>query len=217
MRQNNTTKGKNTMKFLHFTTDLIKLIMSAQATAEQINVYQKQTSAWYMSEEGKAIYQKAITPTAKMRFFQSYLNAIKAKGTDREIVALAAYVITCGVEGTSLPFASFPEILDPKKNPVVKVISEKDFNDSKRVECGIEMLNALLGGSPSDVAEWYNPKKRPYENLETCSNNQSLSDMYKLQRYIIGTFCCLEDKSLAPYVYDIVASSKFEDSDNDDN
>ena len=194
---------------------LVKLIMSAPATVEQINSYAKKTSAWYMSEEGKAAYQEATTPTAKMRFFQSYLREISK--ADKKIDALMAYVITYYVDGTSLPFASFPDILDPKKNPLIKIIREKEFSYDKRAECGIEILNALLGGSPSDVAAWYNPSKRSYKRLEVCSNNQNPSDMYKLQRCIIGTFDCLDAKKMAPYVYDIVSSSKFEDGDNDKN
>lgn len=208
------------MKFLHSPMTLIKLIMSSPATVSQINSYQKQTSVWYMSEEGKAAYQKAITSTAKVKFYQSYLNAIKKDGTDREIVALAAYVITCGIDETSLPFATFPDILDSKKNPVVRILSEKAFPVDKRVECGIEILNALSGGSASEVAEWYDPEKRRYESLEVCSDTTNPSEMYKLQRYIISAFCCLEDKSSAPYVYDIVSSARIkrnEDNNDGDN
>ena len=197
---------------------LVKLIKSASSTAAQIDEYKKKTSsAWYNSEEGKVAYQNATTPTAKIQFFQSYLNAIKKEGTDREIIALAAYVITCGIDGTALPFATFPDILDPKKNPIVRMLGEKSFPIDKRVECGIEMLNALLGDSDSEVAEWYDPKKRAYKKLEVCSDGHKPSDMYKLQRYIIGAFCCVEDKLSAPYVYDILSSSKIECDENNDN
>ena len=200
------------MKFLHSPIVLLKLIMSAPATVSQIDAYQIRGSAWYMSEEGKAAYQKATTTTAKMRFFQSYLNEIKAVGTERTITALTAYVITCCVDGTALPFSSFPDILDPTKNPLVKIIKEKGFSYNKRAECGVEMLNALLGGKRSEVSEWYYPQNRPYERLEVCSNNQRPSDMYKLQRCIIGAFNCLEGQTMSPYLYDIVSSSKLENN-----
>ena len=205
------------MKFFQSPIQLVKLIVSAPTIVSQIKNYQKQTSAWYMSEEGKAAYQKATTFTAKMRFFQTYLNTIKKEETDRNISALTAYVIICGVEGTSLPFASFPDILDPTKNPLVKIFGEKEFSYDNRAECGVEMLNALLGGSSSSPLKWYNPEKRPYERLAVCSNNQSPSDMYKLQRCIIGAFDCLRGQTMSPYVYDIISSSKFENNDNDDN
>jgi hypothetical protein len=206
--------GKKT-KFICSPIKLVKLIMSASSTAEQIHEYEiKKSPAWYMSEEGRIFYQKATTPNAKMQFFRSYLNTIKNNKTGDKIVDLAAYVLTCGVDGTSLPFATYPDILDPKKNPIVKIVREKAFPNESRVECGIEMLNTLLGDASSDIADWYNPKKRAYERLEVCSDSHNPSDMYKLQCYIIGAFCCVEGKMQAPYVYDIVSSAKTECDDN---
>ena len=143
-----------------------------------------------------------------------WCRTVKKEKTDKNITALTAYVMTCGVEGSSLPFASFPDILDPTKNPLVKIIGEKEFSYDKRAECGVKMLNALLGGASSDISMWYDPEKRPYGRLAVGSNNQSSSDMYKLQRCIIGAFDCLDDKTMAPYVYDIVSSAKIENNDN---
>lgn len=190
---------------------LVKLIMSSSSTAEQIHEYEvKENSAWYMGEEGKALYQKATTLNAKMQFFRSYLNTIKSKQTGHKIVDLTAFVITCGIEGTSLPFAAFPDIIDPMKNPIVKKFVEKDHPDDKCEDCGLEMLNALMGSSHPNLADWYDPQKRAYKRLEICSNNHSQSDMYKLQRYIIGAFCYSDGKFKTPYVYDIVSSSNLE-------
>ena len=153
------------------------------------------SSKWYLSKEGEKAYENAKTPAQKTLFFFNYLSRLYEEGTyfskemdsykrkTYDLINKVAFVLANFVADTSLPFSKYPDILDPKTNCFSNIytinLSARNGNNY-----GIEILTELTKQKKSDL---YDANKRPFKHLE-FSEEDKLSDMYKLQRAVIGIF-----------------------------
>lgn len=192
---------------------LIDIISGNSLLEERLNRYD---ADWFFTKAGKKAYKQASTPAKKVLYFYDYLTAVykaeEAKKTSyrtyqdddqlsKKHYQLAYILATC-IDSSSLEFAGYPNILDPEKNPLIKCVK----NDKTSTDY---LLAALNSDDTVNAEMYYKIEEKPYTHLTYIDKNGDMSDMYKLQRYIIAM------GGISPYRYDIIKSST-SDSDDDE-
>lgn len=161
---------------------------------------EQRTAKWYLSADGEKAYGEADSDPKKLIFFYTYLRAIirdkkeifNKKGMD-ELYKIA-FILTKAVAGTSLPFANYPDILQARKNPLVRYI---DDNLTFKT-----LMAILCDEDAGDQGQTYEAEDRAYLNLTYCEGE--CTDIYKLERYLIWAFC--SEPFAGPYSHDIIQS-----------
>lgn len=196
---------------------------------------------WYFSQEGTDAYKNLSSLGQKIHFFFEYLWTVAKSPDCQEYLYRIAFVMANSMVDSSLEFGGYPNILDEDKNPLVHYIKNEklvyDKNKYWGTYCGT-FLCVLHNGTDEQVAR-YVYKDRPFERLTYCKDNESFTDMYKIERDIIAAFSLgnntLIDKhdeddeedednkekvkeklSFVPYLYSILPDSDDESVDDTD-
>jgi len=166
---------------------------------------------WYFSAEGEAAYKSASTQGKKVLYFFDYLCILAGdtcNAEEQKNLYRMAHIMANSMDGSKLDFGGYPNILQAEKNPFIKLVefikfTEKGFSLNKYdrykdAKNAIKLLSALHGVSEDVYAE-----NKAFTRLATCSADGSVTDIYKLERDIIGTYCCDKEKNELPaYLYE---------------
>ena len=195
------------MKILFSPLKLIELLKNCDSISREIKA-QNEGTKWYFSKEGRDRYELVECPSQKTEYFYDYMLTYQNPDTrrwektpGREVVAAKiAYIMANSMDCSSLEFAGYPNILDPKKNPLVDYFIHKDFRYINLNICGVELLEALHRKiSGNYCLDWQNP----YKSISFCDADGSVSDIYKIERDIIAAFCIDPSVKFAkPYSFD---------------
>lgn len=156
------------MKIVDFFKDVIELLKKGPS------VFGAVSSEWFFSEDGKKAYDEAKTLSQKTMFFFDYLSALDR--SSKEIETMLAYILASAVDGSSLEFAKYPDILNPEKNPLIPKKGERFY-------------------SPLDMLESLHKKyeDKPIKDIDInqvysmCwGGSAEISDVYRLERFILA-------------------------------
>ncbi len=168
--------------------------------------YEIKPTAWYLSAEGKKAYESTKTKAERIEYFRAYITAFaceqsedikkllegtrarlpqEQKNFERNSFAIA-YVMANSVDGASLKYGKYPEILSADENPLLKCIknfptimcnaTEKEYGT---ISC--YFLEAMRGMSPSVlINEPYGYKALREPNLRDAA--------YKVERDLLAVF-----------------------------
>ncbi len=196
------------MGFFYSPMKLIGLVKDSASIASKLN--ERLDSDWFFSKEGEKAYKNAKTPAQKTMFYFNYLLALtKNVQANRDVLYRTAYVLQHSVDGSSLEYSEYPSILDSTKNPIINAVKTKNLN----ISCtggdysvyGILFLSAIH--RELDVEKFLKSEHKPYTRLTYCEKDSTASDMYKLERDIIGAFCNdFKGQYMPPYTYSITDS-----------
>lgn len=201
------------MGFFYSPMKLVALLKSSSAIANATKI---NGATWYMSAAGKDAYQKATTPAQKTMFFFEYLTAISSDAKNREVLHKIAYVIAYAVEGSSLAYGSFPDILDPDKNPLVGYVKTHKLTATDHTVYGLTLLAALHG--EKEANRYLKEEYKPYARLTYCEADGKVGDLYRVERAIISAFCTgFKGQYMPPYMYEIVESANAENEEGSKN
>lgn len=154
------------MKFFYSPKTLIDLYKNRQKIAEEMSEHQP---GWYLSKAGEQAYRSAKTFAQKTNYFYEYLRAISQASVRSERLYKVAFVMAA-IDGCSLPYATYPECLSQENNPLVKHVVEK-WDEIRVKTYGLYLLKRV---SPS--------------GLSFVGEDGEISDMYRLERYIMAAF-----------------------------
>ncbi len=167
---------------------------------------------WYFTQEGEQAYNNAKTKADKVLYFFDYLNAVAGSRGNRDTLYRAAYVMANSMDSSSLDFSGYPNILKTDKNPLVRTAALKPCEPAV---FGLMSLSILHGSD--NASDYLEAKACPYKFLTYSADDGSMSDLYKIERDIIGAFCLEEDGGyVPPYMYDIIDSEIGPDSDDEE-
>ena len=179
----------------------------------------KYEAPWYFSEAGKAAYQKADTLSKKIEHIYNYLKT-KNRKTEYEDCSdeyhFACLLAYCA-EKLSLPFSSYPDIIDKEKNPLIKLCPSFLSPDVNKILAAIQDIYSGIDagkGSSSDKDNVYKadvsacegleyPHKFPWEDLDFPKDGK-YSEKYVLERLVIGLFANkykIKKINFSPYSY----------------
>ena len=200
---------ETTKEHLHIlkNADLIKQKANVLAQKNE-KAKQKNHINWYFSDEGRASFAAAKTLSQKTRYFFDFVMAITLKGhysafysafpTASEMegykkVSFAiALVMAKSIEMPSKPFGDYPEIIDVN-SPLLKIsTSDGSLAKDPQLLCA-HILGALHKKRANKFLE-----PNAYRLLTYCKDGEELSDLYKLEREIIG-ICCPKNSPFFPY------------------
>lgn len=87
---------------------------------------------WYFSQEGVNAYSQQDSLDKRTQFLYSYLNKISSPGFLKSgVLFKIAFFFADGVSESTLPYASYPEIINDSKNPFLKYLIKGDFCSEK--------------------------------------------------------------------------------------
>lgn len=140
---------------------------------------------WFFSEEAKRKLESANTFSEKMDFFTSYLNLMNENINECRKIA---FILTEGVYGKNIPFGTYPEILDPAKNPLIK-----RFDNTISAKYYVEyVINDMHGSKVVDF------NKNVFTNIDTIILGNK--DLDYIQLLLISFKC--ESSPMDMYDYD---------------
>lgn len=198
------------MGFFYSPMKLMELFKEKETVAVQL----KENGAdWFFSPEGEKAYQDARTPAQKTMYFFQYLLTV-CKQDNRDVLYKIAYIMANSMDQSSLAFAGYPDILNANKNPLVWYVKTNDLDLNELPSYGVMLLAALH--DEEDARKFLVEKQKPYSNITYCDADGTVSDMYRIERDIIGVFCAdFPGPYMPPYRYDIIDSSEGdEDEEN---
>ena len=104
----------------------VKLYQVITTTSEMNEKIEKRTSQWYFSKKGEEAYQAAKTVPQKVMYFYNYImdSRTDEDSYNEEFAQSIAYIMALSMDGTSKPYGSWPGIIDPEVNPLVKFALE---------------------------------------------------------------------------------------------
>ena len=184
----------------------IKLLINAGAIAKKMKRYD---SKWFLSKHGAKEYENLNSPAERINFYFDYLNSISNNQNIKDSLYKLAFLMATYVEKTNFEFSKYPQILDPKINPLISCVENFGSNQAANA---LRLLASLKNIDPKLLSNF---KKKPYTYLTFCDNE--LNDSYKLERAIIGLYCTdfSDNYVMPPYLYSIL-SEDIEDEDIDD-
>lgn len=173
-----------------------------------------QTKEWYKSEKGKEEYIKADNIVKKTEYYYNYLLTLSPINDHKQLLKLA-YIMADAVDGSSLDYSSWPDIIDENKNPLLKVVSEGKLLD---VFSAIESDDITLGlkkeinkhrdiivNYPADVLLCAFNSKSPHcikiEELQQPGSESFDQDRFLVEREIIQFFCFKSDDPYETGIY----------------
>ncbi len=136
---------------------------------------------WYFSQEGINAYAQQDTLDKKTFFLYSYLNQVASPGfVNSGVLFKVAFFFADGVSESTLPFASYPEIIDDSKNPFLKYLTKGDFYSEKVLyHVFLSILHGIV--DIADENSWiYNKdslKIGMYETLLIKNDHDFCSDL----------------------------------------
>ena len=180
----------------------MKLIALLKETKTVEKAFRPKTPEWFSSAEGEKAYKAAKTLTEKTEFFLDYFIAVRPDVTESyDVLYRAAYIMASAVDGSSLPYARYPDILDSTLNPIVRFVRLNSLTSKDMTVNGLMLLAEVIGELDTKIL--IDEKYKPHELLTYCSDGK-MTDEYKLEREIIGMFCDASKELFPPYVYDAI-------------
>lgn len=136
----------------------------------------KQDSQWFLSESGSKTYSALKTLEERSVFLYSYLKQIaKADFEEDQLLFRTAFFFADAVTGSTLPYNTYPALIDPEQNPFVAYLKNTDnFPGRQAVYC---IFLAILHGiaDPFQRNNWiYDKDLQDAEAL-----NQKLTELGK--------------------------------------
>ncbi|MBQ9736655.1 MAG: hypothetical protein IJV96_07725 [Clostridia bacterium] len=195
---------------------LIGMLIGYKAYENKIAQGAVKDASWYLSEEGKKVYQSKTSPAERMSFYYDYLKQLakkQSKEVKDTVLQKLAYILWSAVENSSLSYAGYPEILQKECNPIVSLLVRGAFSGAKDFVCGGMLLLELL--KLEKAKELTDSKYTPYRKLTYCEDDGDVTDAYRLERTVISAFCLDEADFPVPFCYDIV-DSNVQDTDDDE-
>lgn len=211
------TKKNIVLRALDSTKECIHILKNANRIAQYATETTKRNDPnWYFSDEGRAAYDAADTPAQKTKYFFDYLMAKKPKnvyeGYAKPVFFKLAVIMACAIDKSSL---EYPKILDYKENVILKSIldaNQEQFKILSDKDSSYFLALALLSGIHGKAEKSYISNKG-YHSLCHDSDENEYSDLYKLERTIIGV-CCSDSDILAPYDFYSLSFTSNEDEDD---
>lgn len=196
------------MKFFYSPMTLIDLYKNRHKIAEELSG--EHPIGWYLSRSGEQAYRNAKTFAQKVNYFYEYLRSLANTSVGMERIYKVAFIMAAVVDGSTLPYATYPDILNQDKNPLVRhTVDERHVTDEK--DYGIGLLAKVFGLKHGYALE--DEKDNPYELLTFVGEDGKVSDVYRLERCIIAAFGLK-----APYGFDeLFEGGTVEDDDDDEN
>ena len=158
---------------------------------------------WYFSHDGRWEYEKLSSIVQKTHFFMNYLVVVAKNSERKDVLYKIAFIMAKSMVNSNLVFSGYPNILDEKKNPLVRYIMSEEVPES----CCEIILGVLHGRSKSEINTYKNANKL-HSLITYCKGNEPLTDIYKIERDIISVFRTNEEKNLfGPYQYRMFLNS----------
>lgn len=110
---------------------------------------------WFISKPGCDAFASLQTLEDRSAFLYSYLRKIaKPDFEEDQLLFRIAFFFADAVMGSTLPYSTYPSLIDPEKNPFVAYLKNADhFPGSKAVYC--VFLSILHGiATPIKQNEW---------------------------------------------------------------
>lgn len=202
------------MGFFISPTKLIDIIRNK----EKINDCELFSSEWFTSTDGHNAYKNADTLFKKVSFYYEYLLSVALDKKNTEALWKIAFIMADSIENSSLEFGRYPDILNPKKNPLVAyTVYEVMANNSAGDDFGAIDASQLLCALHKEKFpnNYIYSCRKPYSRLTNIKSDSMTSDLYKVEREIIWAFCVnTSDKlDIGPFTYSICEK---EDDDSKD-
>ncbi len=92
-----------------------------------MELLQKET-AWFLSEEGVRQYEALTALEERVLFLYSYLRTVSSEDMDREHTLMKmAFLLADGVSRSGAPYAAYPDLIRPEKNPFVAYVKNAKY------------------------------------------------------------------------------------------
>ena len=185
---------------MSFFTSPMKLIQIITQSELINSKTEAKKTEWYRSTSGKSAYNNATTFAEKLEYYYGYLqshNKFK-KHMGRSL----AYIMTVAQDGTDKPYGTWPSILMPESNPLIKYalspfdkpLSASGIMAAKEGISPKEAKQALKSPGMSRalnlIAAFHNnctPEK--FFNPENLTRFEDDEHMYFLEHTIIFAMC----------------------------
>ncbi len=115
----------------------------------------KKDSQWFFSPEGVESYQKLTTLEERSIFIYSYLRTIAVEALEKDnLLFKIAFLLADGVHASDLPYAKYPDLIDPKKNPYVAYLknAKRPHSNEKTFCILMSILHEIA--NPMNTTEW---------------------------------------------------------------
>ena len=135
-------------------------------------------SQWFFSDAGKTQFSGLQTLEDRCAFIYSYLRTVASPELDKaRLLIRVAFFLADGVWGSSLPYAAYPDVIDPGKNPFVAYLTKATVcPDLQGLYC---VFLAILHetADPKKKDEWIYSAKVPEELVRAyCGSETALAD-----------------------------------------
>ena len=127
-----------------------------------------QSAAWFLSGPGCAAFDALKTLEDRSAFIYSYLRQItKVDFEEDQLLFRIAFFFADAVMGSTLPYGTYPAVIDPEKNPFVAYLKNADRYPGGKAVYYI-FLSILHGiAAPMKLNEWvYEQQLEEPEYLE---------------------------------------------------
>lgn len=128
----------------------------------------KQSASWFLSKTGCNAFDSLKTLEDRSAFLYSYLRQIaKADFEENQLLFRIAFFFADAIMGSTLPYNTYPALIDPEKNPFVAYIKNADHYPGGKAVYHI-FLSILHGiAMPVKQNEWvYDQHLKEPEYLE---------------------------------------------------
>lgn len=128
----------------------------------------KQSASWFLSKPGCDAFDAQKTLENRSAFLYSYLRQItKTDFEEAQLLFRIAFFFADAIIGSTLPYSTYPAVIDPAKNPFVAYLKNADHNPGGKAVYYI-FLSVLHGiAAPMKLNEWvYEQQLEDPEYLE---------------------------------------------------
>ena len=115
----------------------------------------KNDVSWFLSKPGCDAFASLNTLEHRAVFLYSYLKQIAKNAFDEDQVLFrTAFLLADAIKGSSLPYSTYPAIIDPQKNPFVAYLKNAEKFPGKHVVYYV-FLSILHGiAAPQNADAW---------------------------------------------------------------
>ena len=100
---------------------------------------------WYFSQEGINSYAQQDTPEKKTLFLHAYLRKVSPGFLESGVLFKVAFLLADGVASSSLPCATYPNIIDETKNPFIcYLIKGKYYSEKVLYHIFLSILHGIV-------------------------------------------------------------------------
>lgn len=119
-----------------------------------MELLQKDT-AWFLSEEAVRQYESLSSLEERVLFLYSYLRTIAHEDIEREHTLMKmAFLLADGVGRSAAPYAVYPDLIRPEKNPFVAYVKNAKFVPAAPKMVAVMMAILHEKVSPNNLSTW---------------------------------------------------------------